>query len=61
VLEAGGGGADRCAILRSLLTNASTDYCNWHTIKIKVKLSVSTEHRAMKAYWGSGGIAARIL
>jgi len=34
-------------------------------VKVKVKSKVipvlSTEHHAMKAYWGSGGIAPRIL
>jgi len=32
-------------------------------IKVKVKLSLFfvTEHHAMKAYWGSGGIHPRIL
>jgi hypothetical protein len=30
--------------------------------KVKVKLSLClTEHHAMKAYWGSGGIAPLIL
>jgi hypothetical protein len=33
-------------------------------VKVKVKLSLCfflTKHHAMKAYWGSGGIAPRIL
>jgi hypothetical protein len=32
-------------------------------VKVKVKLSLCflNEHHAMKAYWGSGGIAPRIL
>jgi hypothetical protein len=31
-------------------------------LKVKVKLSLcSTKHHAMKVYWGSGGIAPRIL
>jgi hypothetical protein len=33
------------------------------TLKVKLKLSLwsfLTEHHAMKAYWGSGGIAPRI-
>jgi hypothetical protein len=33
-------------------------------VKVKVKLSLCfflTEHDAMKAYWGSGGLAPRIL
>jgi hypothetical protein len=31
-------------------------------IKVKVKLSCAlTEHHAMKAYWGSGGIVPQIL
>jgi len=31
-------------------------------VKVKVKLYLcSTKHRAMKTYWGSGGIAPRIL
>jgi hypothetical protein len=31
-------------------------------VKVKGKVvSVLTEHHAMKAYWGSGGIAPRIL
>jgi hypothetical protein len=31
-------------------------------IKVKVKLSLClTKHHAMKGYWGSGGIAPRIL
>jgi hypothetical protein len=30
--------------------------------KVKVKLSLClTQHHAMKTYWGSGGIAPRIL
>jgi hypothetical protein len=31
--------------------------------KVKVKLSLScfTEHHAMKAYWGNGGVTSRIL
>jgi hypothetical protein len=30
--------------------------------KVKVKLSLClTKHHAMKAYWGSGGVAPRIL
>jgi hypothetical protein len=35
-----------------------------HTIKLKVKVKLSlclTKHHAMKTYWGSGGIAPRIL
>jgi hypothetical protein len=32
------------------------------TGKVKVKLSLClTKHHAMKTYWGSGGIAPRIL
>jgi hypothetical protein len=27
----------------------------------KVKLSLCTEHHAMKAYWGNGGVVPRIL
>jgi hypothetical protein len=35
---------------------------NKNMIKIKVKLSLClTKHHAMKAYWGSEDIAARIL
>jgi hypothetical protein len=31
-------------------------------VKLKVKLSLClTEYQAMKAYWGSGNIAPRIL
>jgi hypothetical protein len=31
-------------------------------VKVKVKLSLClTKHHVMKAYWGSGGIAPRIL
>jgi hypothetical protein len=30
-------------------------------VKVKLSLCVLTEHHAMKAYWGSGGIDARIL
>jgi hypothetical protein len=32
-------------------------------LKVKVKLSLCflTEHHTIKAYWGSGGIAPRIL
>jgi hypothetical protein len=31
-------------------------------VKVKVKLSLClTKHHAMKAYWGSGGIAPLIL
>jgi len=32
-------------------------------VKVKVKLSLCflTEHHSMKAYWGSGDIAPRIL
>jgi hypothetical protein len=31
-------------------------------VKVKVKLSLClTKHHSMKAYWGSGGIAPRIL
>jgi hypothetical protein len=35
----------------------------YYKMKVKVKLSLwfLTEHHAMKAYWGSGGIAPRIL
>jgi hypothetical protein len=38
----------------------------WKSIKIKLKVKVKfslclTKHHAMKAYWGSGGIAPRIL
>jgi hypothetical protein len=31
------------------------------TSVIKVKLSLCSEHHAMKAYWGSGGTAPHIL
>jgi hypothetical protein len=36
----------------------------WYLVKIKIKIVrviFVTEHHAMKAYWGSGGIASRIL
>jgi hypothetical protein len=33
-----------------------------YKVKVKIKLSLySTKHHAMKTYWGSGGIAPRIL
>jgi hypothetical protein len=33
-----------------------------YTVKVKVNLSLClTKHHAMKTYWGSGGIAPRIL
>jgi hypothetical protein len=33
-----------------------------YKLKVKVKLShCLTKHRAMKAYWGNGGIVPRIL
>jgi hypothetical protein len=43
--------------------------CTLHQILLKVKVKVKgevvlvllTEHHAMKAYWGSGGIDPRIL
>jgi general stress protein 26 len=31
------------------------------SVKVKAKVSVCSEHRAMKAYWGSGCIAPLIL
>jgi hypothetical protein len=42
-------------------------FFSWHTmlnleVKLTVKLSLRlTKHHAMKMYWGSGGIARRIL
>jgi hypothetical protein len=30
-------------------------------VKVKVKMFLCSEHHAMKAYWGSGGIAPLIL
>jgi hypothetical protein len=30
-------------------------------VKVKVVSLILTEHHAMKAYWGSGGTAPRIL
>jgi hypothetical protein len=40
--------------------------CRWEDnirmVKVKVKLFLClTKHHAVKAYWGSGGIAPRIL
>jgi hypothetical protein len=44
------------------------EHCNEHSVsskvKVKVKVNLSlclTKHHAMKTYWGSGGIAQRIL
>jgi hypothetical protein len=38
------------------------DYNISNIVLVKVKLSLClTNHHAMKTYWGSGGIAARIL
>jgi hypothetical protein len=41
------------------ITRASSDVC--HEIRTKGKGKAVTEHHAMKAYWGSGGIALLIL
>jgi hypothetical protein len=40
----------------------SVVYCDAVKVKVKVKLSLClTKHHAMKTYWGSGGIAPRII
>jgi hypothetical protein len=40
----------------------STGTLGFHEVKVKLPLCFSlTEHHAMKAYWGCGGIASRII
>jgi hypothetical protein len=40
----------------------ATDHAPHRAVKVKVKLSLCLpKHHAMKTYWGSGGIAPRIL
>jgi hypothetical protein len=41
---------------------SEASYFPYINVKVKVKLSLClTKHHAMKTYWGSGGIAPRIL
>jgi hypothetical protein len=35
--------------------------CNIAKLKVKSSLCFLTEHHAVKAYWGSGGVASRFL
>jgi hypothetical protein len=37
-------------------------FVSYHMVNVKVELSLSlTKHHATEAYWGSGGVAPRIL
>jgi hypothetical protein len=57
----------RCTLTKSavyLQTNFTLFTCFYFIVfkQVKVKLSLClTKHHAMKTYWGSGGIASRIL
>jgi hypothetical protein len=47
---------------KSVLAASVTRVILYAGVKVKVKLSLClTKHHAIKAYWGIGGIAPRIL
>jgi hypothetical protein len=48
--------------LHGVVLSEATFVNAYEHVNVKVKLSLClTEHHAMKAYWGSGGIAPLIL